>query len=199
LFEAGRGVVWLEWALEMTDILSMSFKSNEGGFYQTDGLDPNLILRNCQFSDGAEPSGNAIHCENLIRLFQFTYESRFLEEAGDILMAVNKYLDAYSPGYSYHLLNLLRFYNRLAPTIVVALNDQREFYKEIYHKVFREFIPHRAVIWLENDDERLFNLIPFLKGQKPLNGNTTVYICHDRVCERPLTDIHEIMSALERL
>ena len=176
-----------------------SFKDKEGGFYQTDGTDPNLIIRNCQFSDGAEPSGNAIHCENLIRLFQFTYEPRYLQEAGDILMAVDNYLETYSPGYGYHVLNLLRFYNRLAPTIVVALNEQREFYKEIYEKIFSNFIPHRAVIWREYDDDELLNLIPFVKGQTPINGSTTVYICHDRVCEKPLIDINEIREAIDKL
>lgn len=199
LFEVGCGNLWLEWALELTDILNDRFKSREGGFYQTDGTDPNLIIRNCQFSDGAEPSGNAIHCENLLRLFQLTNEPRYLEGAGDILMAVNRYLHAYSPGYCYHVINLFRFYNRLAPTIVVALNDQREFYDEIYEKIFRKCIPHRAVIWRENNDDRLFKLIPFSKEQVPVDGRTTVYICHDRVCKKPLNDIKEILEAIEKL
>lgn len=199
LFEVECGNEWLEWALELTDILSSSFKDEEGGFYQTDGTDPNLIIRNCQFSDGAEPSGNAIHCENLIRLFQLTSDPRYLQEAGDILMAVDNYLETYSPGYGYHILNLLRFYNRLAPTIVVALNEQRDFYKEIYEKIFSNFIPHRVVIWREHDDDQLFDLIPFVKGQAPIKGSTTVYICHDRICEKPLVDINEIREAIDKL
>ncbi len=199
LFEIGCGNAYLEWALELTNVLSENFKEEEGGFYQTDGKDPHLIIRNCQFSDGAEPSGNAIHCENLLRLYQLTYEPRYLEGAGDILMAAKKYLDTYSPGYSYHILNLIRFYNRLAPTIVVALNKNRDFHKEIYEKVFSSYILNRAVIFRAEDDEELFSLIPFVKGQSPLMGRTTVYICHDRVCEKPLTDIDEIRAAIDKL
>ncbi len=199
LFEVDCGNKYLEWAMQMTDLLTQKFKEEGGGFYQTDGTDPHLIIRNCQFSDGAEPSGNAIHCENLLRLYEMTYEPRYLEEAGDILMAVRKYLDTYSPGYSYHILNLMRFYNRLAPTIVVALNKNKDFYKEIYEKIFSSSVLHRTVIWRKEDDEELFRLLPFVKGQSPLNGKTTLYICHDRVCEKPLSDIDEIRAAIDKL
>ena len=77
LFEADQGTEWLEWAITMTDILQDQFKSEGGAFYQTDGADQNLLLRKSQFSDGAEPSGNAIHCENLLRLYQLTLDRKY--------------------------------------------------------------------------------------------------------------------------
>ena len=45
LFEADMGTEWLEWAMEMTEILQSQFKSEGGAFYQTDGHDHNIILR----------------------------------------------------------------------------------------------------------------------------------------------------------
>src|SRR3984885_10108456 len=199
LFEAGYGVEWLDWALEMTQILTVKYKAGEGGFYQTDGQDPSIILRKCQFSDGAEPSGNAIHCENLLRLYQFTYDPLFLLQAEDILKAVKKYLDTYPTGYSYHILNMIRYFDRKAPTIVVALNQKRELEDEIRQAIFSQFIPHRAVIWRGENDQELFNLLPFVREQPPHQGKTTLYLCHDRVCKKPLTDINEIRQAIHDL
>lgn len=196
LFEAGCGLEWLEWSLELTEILALKFKAQGGGFFRTDGTDPSLLIRNCHFSDGAEPSGNAIHCENLIRLYQITCEPHFLEAAGDILMAAKKYIEHYPLGYVYHILNLQRFYDRLAPTIVIALNKMQDFRKEIFCMIFNKSIPHRMVIWREEENEELFRLIPFVKGYAPMNGNTTVYICRNRVCEKPLTDFGEIEKVL---
>jgi len=199
LFEAGCGNQWLHWAMQMEEILRKSFKAEGGGFYQTDGTDPHFIIRQCHFSDGAEPSGNAVHCENLLRFYLLTHNPAYLQEAEDILKAVKKYLDAYSPGYSYHLRNLIRYYQKGAPTIVIALNALEENQVEIHLHLFQSFLPHRAIIWRKEGDEELSTLLPFVKGYPCINGNTTVYICHDQICEKPLTDIHEIKDAIDKL
>lgn len=199
LFEADRGVEWLDWAIKMTAILKQKFKAPEGAFFQTDGTDPSIILRKCQFSDGAEPSGNAIHCENLLRLYQLTGVEDYLEQAEDILSAVKKYIDNYSPGYSYHMMNLNHFYDAHAPTIVVALNETEDDKELLSQQIFTQFIPHKAVIWRHPQDEKLFQLIPFTKEQVPLDGKTTVYICFEGVCKKPLNEVKEIVNALQKI
>jgi uncharacterized protein YyaL (SSP411 family) len=199
LFEAGYGVEWLDWALEMTQILSFKYKAIEGGFYQTDGLDSSIILRKCQFSDGAEPSGNAIHCENLLRLYQFICDPIFLQEAEDILRAVKKYFDTYPTGYSYHIMNMIRYFDRKAPTIVIALNHKRELEDQIKEALFSHFIPHKAIIWRGEKDQELFNFLPFVREQPPHNKKTTFYICHNGVCEKPLTDLEDIKRAIQNI
>src|SRR5262249_20305161 len=78
LFEADRGTRWLEFALTLSHTLKSEFKAEHGAFFLTNGKDPNLILRRCEFYDGAEPSGNAVHAENLLRLYQITGSQDFL-------------------------------------------------------------------------------------------------------------------------
>lgn len=200
LFEANLGTNWLIWAKQLTDSVYDKFKAQDNGaFFQTDGSDPNIILRKFQFSDGAEPSGNAIHCENLLRLYQLTGSHDYLDQAEDILSSVKKYLDTYSPGYCFHTMNLARYYDRHAPTIVVALNDKSQYQDEIRQALFTHFIPHKAIIWRKNNDQKLLELIPFLKNQPPLNDHTTLYVCHEGVCKKPIEDRREILEAIARL
>lgn len=199
LFEADLGTEWLIWAKQLTDILTNKFKIEEGAFFQTDGSDESIILRKCQFSDGAEPSGNAIHCENLLRLYQLTSDLDYLDQAEDIFRAVKKYLDNYSPGYCYHMMNLNRFYDRHAPTIVVALNDKEEGGHEIRQAIYSHFIPHKSVIWSRNSDKQLLEFIPFLQKQTPIDNKTTVYICHEGICQKPLINHQEILESIHRL
>ena len=157
-------------------------------------------MRKCHFSDGAEPSGNAIHCENLLRLYQLTYDKSYLEQAEDILKAVQKYIENYSPGYCYHILNLIRYYNQHAVTAVVALNKQRQHEEEIKKLFYHTFIPHRAIVWRKVDDETLDRLIPFSAKQIPINGQTTLYLCDKSgVCAKPLTDFSEMIAAVNNL
>lgn len=199
LFETGQGTEWLKWAIEMTAILQDKFKVDGGAFYQTDGRDSNIILRKCQFSDGAEPSGNAIHCENLLRLHQLTLDNHYQEQAIDILKASKKFIDSYSPGYCYHMLNLLRYYDQQAITAVVALNSKEEHLSELQQLFYYNFIPHRSIIWKKEDDHSLVKLIPFIKNQKTINGKTTLYLCQYGKCTKPMTDLSEMIEAIYKL
>lgn len=199
LFETGQGSEWLEWAVKMADILNAKFKSPEGAFYLTDGDDINLLLRKCQYSDGAEPSGNAVHCENLLRLYQLTGNPHYLDQAEDILRAVRKFIDAYSPGYCYHMIALNHYYDRKAPTIVIALNEKEHHLNELYHHLYSTFIPHKAVIVRRHNDEELFRLIPSIRAQTPIEGKTTLYICREGVCDAPITKFEQMVEAINKL
>lgn len=198
LFEANAGSEWLEWAIEMSHRLKERYKEENGAFYQTDGSDKNLILHRCQFSDGAEPSGNAIHAENLLRLYQLTQEVNYLQQAEDILKAVKDYLENYPPGYSYHVINLQRYYDRKAPTLVIALNSKREGENQLKDLLSEKFIPHKVVIWQTHDVE-LEELIPSIKEQNSLQDRTTLYICREGVCLKPLDQLPEMVEAVEKL
>lgn len=199
LFEANAGTEWLEWAIEMTQKLKDSYKDAEGGaFYQTDGSDKNLLLRRCQFSDGAEPSGNAIHAENLLRLYQLTQEDDYLQQAEDIFKGVKEFLENYPPGYCYHVMNLMRYYDNKAPTLVIALNSKKEYEKELKENIYQHFLPHKAVIWQTHDVE-LEEMLPFIKNQEGQNDHTTLYLCHQGVCQKPLTQLAEMMEAINKL
>lgn len=195
LFETDQGSEWLEWAMEMTEILQDQFKSEKGAFYQTDGHDQNLILRKTQFSDGAEPSGNAIHCENLLRLYQLTFDEKYLNQAEDIFKAVQQFTENYSPGYCYHMLNLIRYYHRHPMTAVIALNENEQNARELRHLFFHRSFPSRSILWKRENDEKLVQLIPFIANQKPINGKTTLYLCHKGVCEKPITELVEMIAA----
>lgn len=198
LFEANAGSEWLEWAITMTQHLKEHYKEEAGAFYQTDGSDKNLILRRCQFSDGAEPSGNAIHAENLLRLYQITRQADYLLQVEDILKAVGDYLENYPPGYTYHVMNLCRYYNRKSPTLVIALNAKREYEKELKQAIYEKFIPHKANIW-QNQDIELEEILPFIKDQNAMEDQTTLYICYEGVCQVPLNQLSNMIQAIEKL
>jgi uncharacterized protein len=200
LFEADRGSQWLEFALTLTHTLTADFKAPpNGAFYLTNGKDASLILRRCEFYDGAEPSGNAVHAENLLRLYQITNVEDFLNAATDILKAAKEHIDLYPPGACYHLMALLRYYDTKGPTLVVALNETESFKDEIAKMFSNHFIPHKAIIWKRDSDEELRDLVPLSRNKPPLNGQTTLYICYRDKCEEPIAEISKMWAAIEKL
>lgn len=199
LFEVGSGTQWLKKAMDFTEILSAEYKAENGAFYQTDGQDIHLIMRKCQFSDGAEPSGNAVHCENLLRLYQITARQQYLAQAADVFRAVKKYLDNYPPGYCFHAMNLLRYYDREMPVIVIALNENQDHKQEIAALLFNQHLPHKAIIWKNVEDGALVEMCPSCKENLPVEGKTTLYYCIQGACKKALHTFEEIKDFLELL
>lgn len=196
LFEASGDSRWLEWVIELNAVTNELFKSPQGAYYQTSEEDQTIILRKCQFSDGAEPSGNSIQCENLLKLYDLTGEENYLISAEDILKAALKYINHYPTGYIYHLMNVNRYHNSHRVTLVIALNPAQEYYKELFELLHTHYIPHKVIIWRKENDQALLNLLPVVNDKKPIDGQTTLYICHLGVCKKPLTNFDEMQKAI---
>lgn len=198
LFEVNAGTKYLQWAMHLTDVLEKDFKIQGGAFYQTK-QDKYLLIRKCEFYDGAEPSGNAVHCENLLRLYQLTQEQKYLDQAEDILKAAKSFIEAFPPGACYHLIALQRYFDEKAPLVVIALDEHSTYKKELEKALGGLFCPHGFFVWKNPGDTTLSQIAPSIAPQICLEGKTTVYICRGTHCEAPLTDIHQILESLENL
>ena len=197
LFEKGEGESYLEWAIQLTDHVEKTFKSEKGAFFQSDGKDPLIILRKCTLSDGAEPSGNSIHCENLIRLYRITGDKKYQEQAEDILRAVNNLLLNYAPGYFYHVMNCGRFYDTQSPTWIIQVDEKHHHVEEIKKALGESFSPFATVIFHFPGDDKLLKVIPSLASYPLKEGKTTLYRCYQGRCLAPITDVHEMIDALQ--
>ncbi len=198
LFELDHGTKWLKWAIDLSEVLSKEFKAEGGAFY-FNVSNPALLIRRCEFYDGAEPSGNAVHCENLLRFFQLTGDPNYLSQAEDILKAAKTYIESYPPGACYHLKALQRYYHVKALLVVIALDEEKTLAKEIKEHLALHFNPHRLVVWKKASDALLDALVPSLVDKKAVDGQTAVYICRQDRCEAPLLAKEEIFKAIESL
>jgi hypothetical protein len=198
LFEEGCGSAWLKWAEEMISVLEIEFKVEGGAFYQIDSASE-LLVRKCEFYDGAEPSGNAVHAENLLRFYQITQNEDYLRQAEDILKAAEAHMQAYPPGACYHFIVLQRYLDLKAPLIVIACNEACTNELEIKEALGRGFIPHSAVVWKKKTDQGVEGILTNHSDKVPIDGKTTVYICLQDKCKEPLTEKEEILKAIGSL
>jgi uncharacterized protein YyaL (SSP411 family) len=198
LFESGLGTQWLEWSIEMTKVLEKEFKAQGGAFYQTNENE-SVLIRKCEYYDGAEPSGNAVHTENLLRLYQITGDEKYMTQAEDVLKAAKSFIETFPPGASFHLLALQRYLDLAAPSVVIAMDEKGSLKQEITAALAEHFSPHAAVVWKSPKDTKLDVLIPSHADKGPIDGQTTVYICKQGVCGAPLRKVEEILQAVAKL
>ncbi|CAO2839624.1 unnamed protein product [Amaranthus hypochondriacus] len=90
VYECGGRTKWLEWAAELQHTQDELFMDKEGGgYFNTPGEDPSVLLRLKEDHDGAEPSGNSVAAINLCRLASFFGEdqSDCYKKNADLLLA----------------------------------------------------------------------------------------------------------------
>ncbi len=192
LFEVGQGDSYLTWALELADILERDFKGIEGAFYQTND-NATLLIRKCDFYDGAEPSGNAVHAENLLRLYAITGEERFIKQCEDILKAARPIMRQFAPAAFYHLTTLLRYLDSRAPKMVILLGPQGLSRSDLQKALLSRFIPHLVIVWKEKGSSGSNSI------KESVTQETTVCVCRHNRCEAPLTKYEEIVKVVESL
>jgi uncharacterized protein YyaL (SSP411 family) len=199
LYEADGNIDYLKFAIKLTGILQNEFKSDEGAFYSGDGKDTNILLRRIEFYDGAEPSGNAVHCENLLKLYQITFDENYLDQAEDILKASKKHIQQHPAGCCYSLMALNRYWDKNAATIVIALNSKKEHFEDIKNIFFNKYLPHIILIWrFEEDNDLDFeSFAPHLKELKSKEGKTTLYLCQRGQCKAFVNKWDDIVEILQ--
>ena len=94
------------------------------------------------------------------------------------------------------MMNLMRYYDQDAITAVIALNEKGTYREELRQLFYHSYLPHRAITFVHQNDERLKKILPFIKNQSPVDGKTTLYLCHQGACEKPLTELSEMIAAL---
>ncbi len=194
LFEAGEGVSWLSWAVELAEKIERDFKDPGGAFYSTeDSLD--IILRHCDYYDGAEPSGNAVHTENLLKLYQITQNPMYLLQAEEILKAAKAFMQSYPPGATYNYKSLYRYLDANAKTLIFALPASQDEL-QLQKTLFKNFLPHCSIVWSCGDDDFLYDMLPDIRDKKPLEEKATLYLCTQEKCLDPIMSIQRIKETL---
>jgi uncharacterized protein len=198
LYEKDLGEQWLQLALGLEKQVHENFLSEDGGYYLTDGSDPNLILRREEFYDGSEPSGNGVHAENLLKLYQITANRAYLEKAEHIFGAAKDAMQLFPPGASYHMMGLLRYYDTQAPVAVIVLNQKEEFKEEIHQMIGASYVPHLVTVWCRPHKQGA--LIPEVAKRKSvINGCTTLYICYKDRCLEPVYELSKMWELFDKL
>jgi|JI10StandDraft_1071094.scaffolds.fasta_scaffold04644_7 uncharacterized protein YyaL (SSP411 family) len=177
LYEAGKGESYLEWAIQMAKHLEESYKADQGAFYLT-GPSHSVLMRRCELYDSAEPSGNALHAENLLRLYAITYKRDYWIQAEDILKVAKSFIDAYPQGACYHLIALHRYLDKDALTLVIVLDDQKTGEQELKRKLFSNYHPHLSIVWKTHSED-----------YPCIGGKTTIYPCKQGKCGSPIDSI----------
>jgi len=222
LYQATFETRYLELALHLQDQLVTHFWDDaEGGFFMTPDDGETLLTRPKVIYDGAIPSGNSVAMLNLLQLARMTgrmdYENRaeLLSKAfaGDVLRVPAGYtqlmvaLDL-AVGPSFEVVIVGQPGAEDTEAMLAALRgvgEQRGAREQRGVKEQRgageqrrTYVPNKVVLLRPpGDGAPIAHLAEFTQPYGQLDGKATAYVCRDRQCQLPATDVETMMALLE--
>lgn len=146
-YELGFGEVYLERAEQLTFAAHNLFKKEGGAFYSSEAGHQHLLYQQCELPDERLPSGNALHSENLYRLYQLTGDLDYLHGCEDILKTVQPLMEVYPLGYSHHFYTLWRIKTDKSIQLVLQADSNLEEQRKLQIMLSKKFMPHVSIKW----------------------------------------------------
>ncbi|OWM87215.1 spermatogenesis-associated protein 20 isoform X2 [Punica granatum] len=208
LYECGGSTDWLSWAIQLQETQDELFLDKEGGgYFNTPGEDPSVLLRVKEDHDGAEPSGNSVSVINLVRLASLVEGSRsasyrqkaehilavFETRLKDMAMAVPLMCcaaDMLSVPSRKQVVLVGRKHSAEYETMLAAAHASYEPNKTVIHVDPTD--PQEMKFWEENNS----NIAQMAKSNSSGEDERAVaLVCQNFTCSPPVTS----PSALEEL
>ncbi len=185
LFESTFDPRYLSISVDLARRGLKSFEDEEhGGFFSTMQGERDLLLRMKEDYDGAEPSGNSVATDVLLRLAHLTADENFARRAQRSLEAFSPKLEA-QPTIAPQMLVAVNRWLSGSDQLVIRCAEIDATVQSRLQAEWAQFKPGQAAIALNDQTAaELSSVAPFLAGLER-RGRITIYRCRNFACELP--------------
>ncbi len=192
LYEATFDESYIDAAADLVDALLEKFTDpDSGGFFYSEDVAGELIVRNKELTDNATPGGNSLAATVLLRLGSLLGENRYLNAADQTLRVTAIWMQK-APGAMGQMLCALD--RQLGPCYEVILVGEGT--AELLSEIRRSFLPCTVLAGTPNGSYQSERLKPILDGKISLENKPTLYLCEGNQCRSPIVGIEAIREAL---
>jgi uncharacterized protein YyaL (SSP411 family) len=189
---------WLSSAIDLSDSLITQFHDTaDGGFFYTSHDHEKLITRTRIFLDSSVPAPTSVAAFALLRLGVLTGREQYTRLAVDVMRLYGKAMEKTYFQFA-SLLSAVDFHLARKLEIAIIADGKKPDWSEMLMAVHSTYLPNAAMVVGEPQNGTQ-SLSPLLQSRALVDGKTTVYVCQNYTCDKPLTDVGAIKSRLEEL
>ncbi len=202
LFQATGEGRWLDWAIDLTGIQTERFfDARDGGWFNTTGEDPSVLLRLKEDYDGAEPAAASVTVRNLIALSHLTGDATLSDRA-------KATLERYGPqiGQVVRVMPLMvsnvALWHATKAEIVIAGDPAAAETRALEAVASRRYLPWAITIPVDpgradpSRDSRLPQMSSLVAAAAARAG-ATAFVCAGFTCQTPVSDPEALDRQLE--
>ncbi|KXK12084.1 MAG: hypothetical protein UZ14_CFX002002438 [Chloroflexi bacterium OLB14] len=185
---------WFAAAKELTDEMIEKFSDANGGFFDTTNDGENLLIRPKDIQDNATPSGNALACEALIKMAEYTGNGKYRELAEKSLTLITSYVLRYPLGFAKWLSAMQNVAGNMKQVAVIGEAGEEKFeeMKKIIQSSYRPNIITAAAPYPIKE-----NSPALLNDRIMIQNQATAYVCEGFVCKQPTNDVNILQEQLK--
>ena len=193
LYETDFDRRWLDRSAQIARRMLAHFGDAErGGFFFVSDDHETLLTRNRSVHDGALPAGSGVAAGWLARLGDHLDEATFRAASRKTLIELRPAAKRSVSAFATLLLAAERELREELQIAIAGSPDTAET-TALVGCVRRLFLPH---LTLAVGEGKAVEGLPLFEGRRRLDGKPAAYVCRDRVCGPPLTEVHELDAAL---
>ena len=194
LYQTDFNNKWFTSAKELTDEMIEKFSDANGGFFDTPNDGEQLLLRPKDIQDNATPSGNALACEALIKMAEFTGEGKYRDLAEKSLSLITSFSLRYPLGFARWLSAAENASGNMKQVAVLGEAGEEKF--EAMLKIIQAEYRPNVVISVSSYPIKE-NSPALLNDRIMIKNQSTVYVCEGFVCKQPTTEIETLIKQLK--
>jgi uncharacterized protein len=193
LYETTFDGQYIKHALNIFENANKRFYDKENsGFFDTEPSASDIILKTKDIYDGAEPSGNAIMIENIIKLGYITGNKNLSNIAEKSIKYFYPDIENL-PFSSPQMLNNILFIKSTPKEIIFTGNLKDKYVQKIVKYINGKYIPFKIFIHANKEIERYS---PYIEKIIKDYNSTEVYVCENQSCKLPVDNIEKLKKVL---
>ena len=186
LYQVTLNEIWLERAKDLADIcISDFYNSQQGMFYFTSSNSAKLVARKMELNDNVIPASNSSLANSLHLLGLYFDNKAYTGMSETMLNNIQPHIGNYGSGYS----NWAQLYLRqVYPFYEIAVSGKDA--SEVTQELASVYIPNKMIIGSKKESP-----LPLMEG-KYVEGETFIYVCINKACQMPVTQVDEALKQI---
>ena len=188
---------WLDEAQRVADgMIALFWDQEDQVFYDTGKDHETLLVRPRDIFDNAAPCGSSVAADALMRLALLTGNEEYRNFAAAVLRSMGPMLSQYPNGMGRWLAALDFYLSEPKEIAIVGSKDSPEV-KAMVEVIHGQYLPNRVLAATEQGDPAGSHSMPLLRHRTMVSGAPAAYVCHNYVCQLPVTDPGDLARQLE--
>ena len=187
LYEATFDTKWITYSEKLTEYAIAHFYDTKSGmFFFTSDLDPELVARKMEINDNVIPASNSVMSNSLFDLGTILGKDNYKEMSIKMLNNVKPDMDSYASGYANYATLMLK---QVSPYYEIAIVGEDAHDKTM--EMNTRYNPNTLFIGSFKESN-----LELLEG-KYVEGTTMIYVCENKVCQLPTTEIKQALKQIK--
>ena len=190
MYENDFDAKWLEEAKGLTEYVIENFSNDSQDlFYYTSQKDSPLIVRKTEYADNVIPASNSVMAANLYKLGSLYYQKEWTGLSEKMLAVMQNQIVQKDAGSFYS--NWIQMYiNMVQPAYEIAIVGENA--EAIRAELSSHYLGNSILLGDTKESD-----LPLLKN-KYMEGETMIYVCQNKSCKLPVTEVTKALKLIER-